>query len=66
MPNFTGKCSRCEILKADFEEIPTAFDVLLCNHCYNQITKDATRDNSILLLLEDIENLKSRLKSMLS
>ena len=66
MPNFNGLCSRCKVYKADFEEIPKAFDVLLCNHCYNQVTKDAIRDNCIMLLLEDIEDIKCRLKAILS
>lgn len=54
---FTGKCSKCEVMKADFEEPPTPYDLLLCNMCYNQVTKDSLRDNTVLSIIEELEGL---------
>jgi len=66
MKNFNGKCSRCDVMKADFEEVPTPYDILLCDLCFNQVTKNALRDNAILLLLEDLDKMKDQLKAMLT
>lgn len=60
---FSGKCSRCEVVKADYEEAPKPYDLLLCKMCYKQVSKDAQRDHAILQLIEDITK---TLKSMLS
>jgi hypothetical protein len=58
---FSGKCSRCDVIKADFDEPPKPYDVLLCKFCYKQVCKDAARDNLIRALLEDHENLQKNL-----
>ena len=46
-PKYSGKCGKCLLVKEDFEEKPTDYDLLLCNHCYNQLRKDKERDEKI-------------------
>lgn len=60
---FTGKCSKCEVMKADFDEPPTPYDLLLCNMCYNQVTKDSLRDNAVLSIIEELEALKTTIRN---
>lgn len=63
---FSGKCSRCEIIKADFEEEPKPYDLLLCKMCYDQVSKNAQRDHTILQLIEELSKHIETLKKMLS
>lgn len=63
---FSGKCSRCEVMKANFEEPPTPYDLLLCNMCYKQVSKDAQRDHAILQLIEELSKHIKTLQNMLS
>jgi hypothetical protein len=63
---FSGKCSRCEVIKANFEEAPAPYDLLLCDMCYKQVSKDAQRDHAILLLIEELSKHIETLKNMLS
>jgi hypothetical protein len=63
---FSGKCSRCNVIKADFEEEPKPYDLLLCNMCYDQVSKNAQRDHMILQLIEELTKHIETLKTMLS
>lgn len=63
---FSGKCSRCEVIKANFEVAPTPYDLLLCDMCYKQVSKDAQRDHAILQLIEELSKHIETLKNMLS
>lgn len=44
---FTGKCSRCEVLKADYEEAPVPYDLLLCKLCHRDVSRKAMTDDII-------------------
>ena len=63
---FSGKCSRCNVMKAEFEDPPTSYDLLLCNMCYEQVSKNAQRDHTILQLIEELSKHIETLKNMLS
>ncbi len=62
---FSGKCSRCDVIKADFDEPPKPYDLLLCKLCYKQVCKDATRDRAILAILQDLEVIQKKLIQIL-
>jgi hypothetical protein len=49
---FTGKCSRCEVLKAEFEEIPKLTDLLLCNLCHGDVSRRALTDHKLEGIIE--------------
>jgi hypothetical protein len=63
---FTGKCSRCECLKPDFEEIPASHDLLLCNLCYKEVVQKVHRDAEIGLIREELQKLSERLSALKS
>jgi NMD protein affecting ribosome stability and mRNA decay len=56
---YSGKCSKCNVIKADFEEIPAAFDVLLCNQCFDQVSKNVKQELIIKQTLEELEKAQS-------
>ena len=51
---FTGKCSRCEVLKADYEEAPVPTDLLLCKLCHRDVSRKAMTDHKIELIIEEL------------
>jgi hypothetical protein len=63
---FSGKCSRCDVIKAEYEELPKPYDLLLCKMCYKQVCKDSQRDHTILQMIEELSKHIETLKNMLS
>jgi hypothetical protein len=51
---FTGKCSRCEVMKADYEEAPVPTDLLLCKLCHRDVSRKAMTDHQIGLIIEEL------------
>jgi len=51
---YSGKCSRCEVMKADFEEIPKPTDLLLCKLCHRDVSRKAMTDHKIGLIIEEL------------
>ena len=66
MPYYNGRCSRCEVIKSDYDFPPTPYDCLLCKMCFDQVTKNALRDHAIGVLIEDLASFSKRLRLMLS
>ena len=56
---YKGKCGRCLLIKEDFEEPPTEYDLLVCDKCYSQICKEAARDQIIKNIINELEELRS-------
>jgi hypothetical protein len=63
---YNGKCSRCEVMKSEYEFPPAPYDCLLCKMCFDQVTKNALRDHELGLLIEDLYKISKRLRLMLS
>jgi hypothetical protein len=55
--DYYGKCSRCEMVKKDYEVCPQPYDLLLCKLCYSDVQKNALRDHSIEQILGDVETM---------
>lgn len=53
--NYYGKCSRCNVVKKNYEIVPQPYDLLLCKMCYAQVQKDAKRDHEIEQIVEEIQ-----------
>ena len=51
---FTGKCSRCQVMKADFEEIPNLTDLLLCKLCHGDVSRKALSDHILEQIVEEL------------
>lgn len=43
--DYYGKCSRCEMVKKDYEEVVHPYDLTLCKLCYYQVKKDIEINN---------------------
>lgn len=56
---YQGKCGRCLLIKEDFEEPPTEYDLIVCDKCYSQICKEAARDQIIKNIINELEELRS-------
>lgn len=54
---FYGKCSRCELIKKDYEVCPQPYDLLLCKMCYKQVQTDAFRSHKIEQINETLNQL---------
>lgn len=66
MPYYNGKCSRCEVIKSEYDFPPSAYDLLLCKLCFDQVSKNALRDHAIGALIEDLHGISKRLRLLLS
>jgi hypothetical protein len=54
---YYGKCSRCEMVKKDYEVVPQPYDLLLCKMCYKQVQRDALRGHDIQQINETLNQL---------